>query len=512
MAPGTTSRQEKDFDSLLDSLTFKVYNSELTAELRKKRRSKADKDDLEFAKIYFPNIFDEPYNAVHRHIAALTSGFYTVSGFRRSGKTAFAYVVKLIKKLSLGVGGILNLNLRTIELSKERTAALIRLIKRNRKLCYDYDIKITQDKKGFYIVNNTYLIAGSYETGLRSILDDDFKRIRVSINDDLYNKSSVTSEKDNEKVKNFIQSEVYGMMEPGGLAITFGNSISENCPIVLLKKDCPENHFSLPALDSEGNSNWPSHSVYTKEYWERFKGTIPFDVWMGEYMDEPFVKGEIFDPDWIRGVNVNTLQIIASISAIDPSFGKSQEACFKGIATLGQTNKNEPVMLDMYLRKEDYSKVFDYADNLREKMPNWKVLLFENDFSQFYIAEPYYEQWKELRGKVLPIVIFSSKTLKTEHYGSDKASRIMNLVHPHQTGRFLYNEAIMKTEDYKLYYKQYLSFGKAEEKLDGLDAAATAFIMIKRYLSTGSFKPLGNRQMKNNSFINSWHNSGGRFL
>jgi hypothetical protein len=78
---------------------------------------------------------------------------------------------------------------------------------------YDYDVKVQQDKKGYYIVNNTILIASSVETGLRSIVDDDMKRIKISVNDDLYNKNSVASEYDNQKVFDFITSEIYGQME-----------------------------------------------------------------------------------------------------------------------------------------------------------------------------------------------------------------------------------------------------------------------------------------------------------
>ena len=406
--------------------------------------------------------------------------------------------------MALGIGGITNLNLRTIKLAEQRTASLIRLMKKNKKLMYDYDVVINQDRIGWYIVNNTHLVAGSYETGLRSILDDDFKRIKVAINDDLFHKNSVKSQTDNKRVKDFVDSEVGGMLEPDGLSITFGNSISKDCPIVLLKEEHPYNHFSCPACDADGHTNWVGHSIYTDEYWVEFQKTVSYDVWQGEYMDTPIEKGEIFQPEWLRGVNINTIKIITSLSAIDPSFGKSPEACDKGIATLGITDKKKFVMLDIYIRKEDYANVFDYVDALRFYMPAWKVLLFENDFNQFYIAQPYYMLWAEKRNKVLPIQLFSSKTLKTAHYGSDKDSRIMNLVFPHQSGSFLYNSEIMLNQDFKDYKNQFVSYGASKTKLDGLDAAATAFIMLSRYKKEGNFKSLSNRQMKNNSFLNDY--------
>ena len=163
---------------------------------------------------------------------------------------------------------------------------------------------------------------------------------------------------------------------------------------------------------------------------------------------------------------------------------------------MGITDKQQSVLLDMYLRKEDYSLVFDYIDSLRERMPQWKVALFENDFNQWFIAQPYYQDWSEKRSKYLPIVEFSSKSLKTGNYGSDKESRIMNLVHPYQTGTLVHNQDIVKSSDFKRYRAQYISFGTNKEKLDGLDAAATAFIMVRRYIESGNFKPLAERKMK----------------
>jgi hypothetical protein len=250
----------------------------------------------------------------------------------------------------------------------------------------------------------------------------------------------------------------------------------------------------LPATDENGNTNWPGHSRYDNQYWVDFTATIPFDIWMGEYMDQPLQKGEIFDIDWIRGININLIKITSSLSAIDPATGKTPSACFKGIATLGLTDQGMPVCLDMYTRREDYSAVFDYVDNLRSIMPNWQVLLFENDFNQYFTAQPYYLDWQRRTGKVLPIQIFNSKDNKTDQYGSSKEQRIMNLVHPHQTGQFYYNENILKNSDFKRYKNMYISFGKTKEKVDSLDALATAFIMIRRWVNQGSFKSLKDKK------------------
>ena len=489
---------DADFERLLDSLIPDAPQRELTPEKRRRRRREAEKNGFAFARIYFPGIFDSPFNSIHRHIARLDKGKYTVSGFRKSGKTAFTFIDKIVRPIVQGQPGIYNVCLRTLDIAKERTFHLYRLIKYNRLLMYDYEPEFLQEAKGYYIINKAILVASSVETGLRNFIDDDFKRFRVSINDDLYNRNTVDSERDNEKVTNFVTSEIYGQMEDDGLCVTLGNSIKEGCPIMRLKELFPDNHFSLPALDADGHSTWPER--FSDEYWQLKRKEMPLDVWMGEYMDKPMQVGNTFDAAWLRTVNVNFHKILATITAIDPSYGQSPSSCAKGVATLSATSTHEVILEDIYIRKEDYLRVFDYIDALRARYPRWKVLLFENDFNQWAFADPYYKDWTRKRKKTLPIVMHQAKNLKTEFRSADKGSRILNLVHPHQTGMFLYSEALIGSPDFETYKMQYLAFGKAKEKLDGLDAAATAYIMIFRYIESGGFKALKERVFGKNPF------------
>jgi hypothetical protein len=487
-------RLDDQFEHFLDTILVEVVSNDLTPEKKAARRAAADKSDLEFCKIYFPSIFNFEWNDLHRWLAKLKSGLWTCSGFRKCGKSAFTYIAKAVKPLCLNVGGIININCRIQDISFERTAALKRLMFRNKLLCYDYDLALEQDLKGWYIIGKTHLIAGSVKTGLRNLIDDEFKRIRVSINDDLYNKETVNSAYDNAKVVDFIESEVAGQLEEGGLSITMGNSISETCPIVQLKNLHPDKHFSLPALDDNGASAWPEYK--TAEQWENFRREMPWDIWLGEYMDQPSVKGDVFTPEMIHAININLVQIVASLSACDPSHGVSPAACDKAVATIGITNLREVIVQDIYLRKDSYLLLFDYVDELRRRLNHWKCLLFENDFNQWGFAEPYYREWMKTRNRTLPIINHLSSQLQTAHRGADKESRIMNLVHPHQTGMFMYSEKILLTKDFEKFRSQFLAFGRAKEKLDGLDALSTAYIMIFRYLESGGFKALKPRLFK----------------
>ena len=500
---------DSKFEDLLKGAISAVEETEFTPEKAQERRARAEADEFEFCKIYFPKIFTSEFNAIHAHVRSLEVGNYSVSGSRLFGKSAYTFIAKVIRHIAQAKGGIVNVSLRTKTMAQQRTKALSRNIKKNALLCYDYGIEVVQDTAGYHIFQanggQTTLIATSVEVGLRGYVDDDFKRFKLANPDDLYDRATVKSEVDNAKVVDFVTSELWGQMEPEGLSIVLGNSITENAPIVTIKEDhTGERHFSLPALNANDESNWPER--YSTEYLKRKRDgsageqikPMAYDIWMGDYMDEPIEKGDIMDPNWLRqGPYLNMIKIIASITAIDPSHGQSPAACDKRIVTGGIDDRGLIHVLDMYLRKEGYDLVFDYMAELVRTMPSHKVILFENDFAQWNYAEPYYKQWRQRTQKVLPIVQFNSKDLKTEHRGADKESRIMNTVHPHQTGQILYSNGVMDTEDFKRYKNtNYVRFGSQKNtKLDGLDALATMYIKIWEYQVTGGFKTLKKRKV-----------------
>lgn len=482
-----------------------VTDESLTPVERAKRIKNCENDDLLFAKTYYPKIFSEPWNDIHYFLADLRKGKYTISGARRFGKSAFSYVTKVIKPIVMGNReGVINVSLRTLYFARERVASIVNLMLKNKLLMYDYPIEITQNRKGHYIINGIHLIGTGVHNGLRAVLDENFNRFIVSINDDLYNVQTVYSERDNKKVYDFITSEVYGQMEEDGLCITLGNSITADCPIRLLKQDNPENHFSLPATNENGITNWKGHSLFTDEFWLTKQKEIPHEVWMGEYMDSPVERGEVFDSAWIKFEHVNEEKIRAAITVIDPGYGESPSACRKGIITLGLLDSGKLAVLDILLTNEDYPRVFGYVNQVHKTIPSWKIFMFENDFNQWHIAKPYYEMWCNQFCTSLPLMHFTAKDLKTEFFASDKESRILNLVYPHQTGELVYSAEFKGDKNFDEFKAQYTGFGKAGVKVDGLDALASAFILINRYKQNNNFKSLKKRAF--NSQEQKWLN------
>lgn len=492
---------DDEFEQLLDTVLLEVRDSDLTPLKREDRLARVRDNELEFNRTYFPLIFNSPWNELHKHIATLQQGKYSVSGFRKSGKSAATYIGKIVRGIATRKWPLINLSLRTLDKAKKRTSAIMRLVQRNRILCYDYNIKIEQDAEGWYLVNGVLFIASSYMTGLRSIISDDFKRIGLSVNDDLYDLTTVKSKSDNQAVYEFIVGEIYGAMEDDGLSITLGNRIDEDCPIEKLVQQNQTTHFSFPALNDEGESNWPER--FTRDYWAAKEADTPVDIWDGDYMDRPPRKGDIFDDKWNNYVNINVMQIIATICAIDPSSGTSPSACMKAAATLSLTDKGKSILQDMYLRKEDYESFFDYLDAVRWQMKAFKCFLFENDFNQWALAKPYYHAWMKRTLKTLPIVQHLTKDLQTKERGYDKDSRILSLVYPLQNGLLLFNQDLEGNRDFKTFLAQLRAYGSAtKQKLDGLDALATAYIMLPRYVEQGSFKALKQRTFSRNRLIN----------
>lgn len=492
-----------DFEALLTRVTREVKETELTEKKRAQRRKKADADEFEFCRIYFPHIFTDEFNGLHRHMRSLTMGNYTVAGCRKFGKSAYAFVAKTVRNICLAKPGMSGIAMHTQEDAIERTASLVRIITRNKLLMYDYGIQVQQEKKGFYIINNVTLVGVGVREGLRNFIDDDFKRFRMMICDDLYNRNTVSSEKLNDKVFDFVTSEVWGQMEPDGLCIWLYNYISDESPGSKIAKLYPTQHFNLPALNQEDQTNWPESSIYTTEFMHKLRAELPYETWQGDYMNQPALRGEILDPAWIRQVSLQSLQLTAVLIAIDPSYGSSPSACSKGAALLGFTADNRTILLDIYIRKEGYQSLFDWCwYNIQQYRQVFKVVIFENDFSQWAFAEPYYIEWSGKNKKFLPLVNINSKDSKTELFGSDKFSRIMNLVHPYQTGRMVHADTLATGEDMKQFTAQYLAFGKSDIKLDGLDALATAFIKIHAYLTTGTFKPLNQKNPDKQNWLN----------
>jgi hypothetical protein len=488
---------EELFDQLLESVLFEVAETELTPEKRRERRRAADADVMAFAKTYFPNVFSAPFNDAHRHIASLKVGKYTISGFPQSGKSAFGYLAVGMHKIAMGLGGIYAVGCRDLDTARNRTKALSRILQSNKTLCYDYGISCVQDSAGYHIFKaeggSTHLVAGSVSTGLRNIVDDDFKRIRFMILDDLYNKESVRSELDNLRVYEWVTGEAYRQMERDGLSLLFGNSINDGCPVRLLAKEFPDRHFSFPILNDKGESNWPER--LDMEAIEKLKSETPSDIWHAEYLDDPLELGDQFQPEWLHTMRPHRDDILATIIAVDPAYGQSPESCAKAAFALAILKDHRVVCLGIRIRNEPYPIFFSALREMVLRLPKCKAILFENDFSQWAFAQPYYQEWLKQEETPLPIVMHNAKDLKTAHRAADKDSRIMNLVHPHALGQFFYDEDVVGTSDYEIYKRQFLKYGKhGRTKLDGLDAAATAYIMIRAYIDTGGFKPLGKRR------------------
>lgn len=486
-SPRHLREQDASFDRFLDQALVETEDTELTPAKRKERRAAADADPLAFCRTYFPGIFDLPWAAFHHEMAGLTEGTWYVDAARRYGKSAVAFIGHGVRRVAMGrdLGPtVVAVLMRTDDKARARTSSLSRLVQRNRLLCYDYDVEVEKDEAGWHVINGVHLVAASYKMGLRGLLTDEFNRIGLAISDDLWDRTSVSSEADNERIVQFLEGEVRGQMEPGALHVVLGNAISATCPIVVLRERYPDRSISCPALDEDDESTWPE--AYSTEYWHGVRAETPLDVWSGEYQCRPLLVGEVFDLDWVRTVNVNLLEVLGLVTAIDPSHGSSPLACLKAAAEVGLVSDGSTFLSDLYARTDPFDDLFDY---LAERQDRWggmlRAFLWENDFEQWNHAAPWYQVWSERTGRVLPVVTHYSRQLRSEYYGSDKDGRILNLLHPYKTGRHVHSDAIPAGADYDRWRAAYVGFGKSRKKgqqLDPLDAEATAFLMVRGYL------------------------------
>jgi hypothetical protein len=477
-------RRDETFEDMLAELEHQHGDTRLTPDQRQERLAHVreapteTEAGLRFAKLYYPEIFEAPWSDLHHHIASLEEGKRSISGFRKAGKSALTYVVHVIRRVAEQRPGMVGVVLRTLDNAEQRLASLSRLILSNELLCYDYGIEAQSNGGAYRILNHVHLVAGSVSTGLRNYVDDSFDRFGVLIGDDLYDKESVRSELDNRRVYEFVVDEMWGQLEDDGLCVVLGNKINSDSPICKLEEEYPEGHYSFPIVDPETEEpNWPE--VYGEEEVEQMKKEIPHDVWQAQYLDDPIEVGDVFDPDWLATVNVGLVTIEASITTVDPAQGQSPAACFKGITSLGLTSTGETVVLDLYGRKEPYPDVFDYLFERIQRLPQHRLVYWENDFAQWSDADPYYTDWKKHTGHALPIMLYVAADLETRFRAADKESRIMTLVHPHQTTTIAYDEQLKGSSDWEVFKEQYK--GYPNEGDDVLDALAAANILIMRY-------------------------------
>jgi hypothetical protein len=477
-------RRDDTFEDMLAELEHQHGDTRLTPDQRQERLAHVreapteTEANLRFAKLYYPEIFEAPWSDLHHHIASLEEGKRSISGFRKAGKSALTYVVHVIRRVAEQRPGMVGVVLRTLDNAEQRLASLSRLILSNELLCYDYQIQAQSNGGAYRILNHVHLVAGSVSTGLRNYVDDSFDRFGVLIGDDLYDKESVRSELDNRRVYEFVVDEMWGQLEDDGLCVVLGNKINSDSPICKLEEEYPEGHYSFPIVDPETEEpNWPE--VYGEEEVEQMKKEIPHDVWQAQYLDDPIEVGDVFDPDWLATVNVGLVTIEASITTVDPAQGQSPAACFKGITSLGLTSTGETVVLDLYGRKEPYPDVFDYLFERIQRLPQHRLVYWENDFAQWSDANPYYTDWKKHTGHALPIMLYVAADLETRFRAADKESRIMTLVHPHQTTAIAYDEQLKGSSDWEVFKEQYK--GYPNEGDDVLDALAAANILIMRY-------------------------------
>lgn len=485
----TLKRRIDDFDAFLDSVIVSCRETELTPEKKAERVARTKNNPAEFCRTYFADIFDLPDNRLVKEIDSLQVGEFYVSGHRKAGKTARVICGKIIYRIAVKKSGMIGYNCRIPKLSQNRIGAIIRILRRHKLLQYDYGIKFERESIEYAIINSVHIIASGCKTGLRAMLADNFKRFDLIVSDDLTDKQSGKADKD--AAIDFLEHEVGGQLNDDGLAIALFNDTEPDSPGVIMRERYPDRAIVFPALDENGQSNWPEYK--TTEEWDEFRRGTAYTVWMGDYMCNPVQDGGNFEITWFHYRRVPKNDIIASITAVDPARGQSPSACFKAAVTAGITRDMQMWIIDLWIRHERWENFFSWVDKNRRYWPNWKTILFENDFQQWDLAEPYYQIWKQRNDTSLPIYRHLTKELGTKYFSTDKDSRILNLVKPHQDGEIIYNEALRNDKEMEILKHQLLGYGADKEKKDGPDAMATAYILLPRYVKRGNFQPLKER-------------------
>ena len=174
------------------------------------------------------------------------------------------------------------------------------------------------NRSGLYCVGvGGSLVGRGYEIG---IIDDYCK-----------GRQEANSEADNRKVDDWYKSVFYTRQTPTAAIVIIATRWSQKDLIsTIIKREEKEwRIINLPALNKEGESNWPEH--FPTKILQDKKNTIGSFEWSAQYMGEPTVReGNIFN---CTRLNRNTLNEFPTCKYI---------RCWDLASTLAQRNKNDP--------------------------------------------------------------------------------------------------------------------------------------------------------------------------
>ncbi len=413
------SRQE--YEEMLRELAAQIMEHAVpfkddTPEKQQRRKAKALKDPLFFAKTYFPHYFTEDFADFHREevdniVKALKVKDAQVRAeiwARGFGKTTlpgiavvmWAVHVADLVKYAIFVGA-------DRDLSKERTAAIRLELQLNRRFRHDWENAKLKEGEGedhdFKTPDGARYRAQGYKQAIRGKIHG-AHRPRLIIIDDLESHVDKNPKIAEEKLR-FVLEEAFGAFgKDGGLVLWLGNLTSMVSALSKFVDRCdhesdnPYIHYRIVRAIENGKPTWPQAFPLAKLHGiEKVMGKAGFER---HYLMKPTVEGKVFKADWIHyhnpwapnsglsetiatslgGIMLPDRKALLGASKVvycDPSLSANQTSDYKAIVTVALW-EGRYWILDVFCRQTTILDMLRYMYELHNRYPDAPQFMEKN--------------------------------------------------------------------------------------------------------------------------------------
>lgn len=502
------SRQE--YEEMLRELAAQIMEHAVpfkddTPEKQQRRKAKALKDPLGFAKTYFPHYFTEEFADFHieeaeRIIKALKTNLAQVLAeiwFRGSGKTVFLAIALVM--WAVHVAGLVKYAIivgADRDLAKERTAAIRLELQLNSRFRHDWpDAKLKEgegEDHDFKTPDGARYRAQGYKQAIRGKIHG-AHRPRLIIIDDLESHVDKNPKIAEEKLK-FILEEAFGAFgKDGGLVLLLGNLTSLTSALSMFVDRCdhePDNpyiRYRIVRSEENGKPTWPqAYPIAKLRGIEKVMGSIGYGR---HFLMKPTADGKVFKEDWLHyhnpwspnsgfnetnvtslgGINLPSREALESAPKVvycDPSLGSRETSDYKAIVTVAFWD-GRYWLIEAYCRQTTILDMLRYMYELHQRYPDAPQFM-ERNFWQRVIWD-WIPQVAQEYGFTLPVSGVDNRLAKDE--------RIQKMQPLFEMGHFW---ICTVGKDWELGKEQLLSFpGGHDDFPDALAGAIERFSEIQ---------------------------------
>ncbi len=381
-------------------------------EAKLRRKERARKNRLWFAKMYLPHYITRPFGKFHRDLDKLLDirgEMVFFAGPRESGKTTLDALVAPLHDILFERRHFIILISETDKQASDYASFIKIELEQNERIRQDFGDLIGRhqwEDGDFVTKNNVRVLSRGRGQAIKGLRWRQYRPDRIVVIDMENMKTSRNPRIVKENIS-YIAGEVRGGMAKDGSFFMEGQIIRKKCVLA---------HF-INEKDDQGNPKYISRVVRAivngKSYWpegapieelERIKedmGVVEFNRW---YQNNPEDEEGLFREEWIKYYHPDELanRELWTYMAIDPSMGSGESSDNKAIITISRDKDGIIYVRDAFIRKTTPDGMVRAAYNRYETWHPIQIGCEENSIKEF-LDTPFNNFARE-KGYHLPLV------------------------------------------------------------------------------------------------------------